>query len=131
MLSHANLGSNTLTLRDTWGFSADYVLIHALPVFHTHGLFVATHCVLLSGSRILFVKRFDAATALDLIPPATAMMGLPTFVTRPPPKPPLTRPACPGIPLLFSRCAPLFGEPLPAFTCRPGHPNLYSSRSTT
>src|SRR3546814_8300116 len=64
MLSHANLGSNTLTLRDTWGFSADDVLIHALPVFHTHGLFVATHCVLLSDSRMLFVNRFDADTVL-------------------------------------------------------------------
>src|SRR3546814_4536985 len=82
MLSHANLGSNTLTLRDTWGFSADDVLIHALPVFHTHGLFVATHCVLLSGSRMLFVNRFDADTVLDLMPRATAMMGVPTFYTR-------------------------------------------------
>src|SRR3546814_6891921 len=93
MLSHANLGSNTLTLRDTWGFSADDVLIHALPVFHTHGLFVATHCVLLSGSRMLFVNRFDADTVLDLMPRATAMMGVPTFYTRLLANPRLTRAA--------------------------------------
>src|SRR3546814_15328099 len=60
MLSHANLGSNTLTLRDTWAYTAGDVLIHALPVFHTPGLFLAPHCVLLSGSRLLFLTRFDA-----------------------------------------------------------------------
>src|SRR5690606_24338378 len=59
MLSHDNLGSNTLTLRDAWGFTADDVLIHALPIFHPPGLFVATHCVLLGGSSMLFLNRFD------------------------------------------------------------------------
>src|SRR3546814_10500768 len=91
MLSRANLGSNTLTLRDTWGFTAGDVLIHALPVFHTHGLFVATHCVLLSGSRMLFLNRFDADGVLDLLPRATVMMGVPTFYTRLLASPRLTR----------------------------------------
>src|SRR3546814_17078768 len=90
MLSHANLGSNTLTLRDTWGFTAGDVLIHALPAFHTHGLFVATHCVLLSCRRMLFLNRFDADGVLDLLPRATAMMGVPTFQ---PPLPARPRPA--------------------------------------
>src|SRR3546814_6884038 len=106
MLSHANLGSNTLTLRDTWGFSADDVLIHALPVFHTHGLFVATHCVLLSGSRMLFVNRFDADTVLHLMPRATTMMGVPPFHTPLPATPPLAPPASPPLRPLTPRSGP-------------------------
>ncbi|HEY9538530.1 MAG TPA: malonyl-CoA synthase [Kiloniellaceae bacterium] len=133
MLSHANLGSNTLTLRDTWGFSADDVLIHALPVFHTHGLFVATHCVLLSGSRMLFVNRFDADTVLDLMPRATAMMGVPTFYTRLLANPRLTRAACAGMRLFVSGSAPLLAETFHAFEVRTGHRILerYGMTETT
>jgi len=133
MLSHRNLGANTLTLRDTWGFTADDVLIHALPVFHTHGLFVATHCVLLSGSRMLFLNRFDADTVLDLMPRATAMMGVPTFYTRLLASPRLTREACAHMRLFVSGSAPLLPETFKAFEARTGHRILerYGMTETT
>jgi len=133
MLSHGNLGSNTLTLRDTWGFTAEDVLIHALPIFHTHGLFVATHCVLLSGSRMLFVNRFDADTVLDLMPRATAMMGVPTFYTRLLASPRLTREACAHIRLFVSGSAPLLADTFKEFEARTGHRILerYGMTETT
>jgi len=133
MLSHKNLGANTLTLRDTWGFTADDVLIHALPVFHTHGLFVATHCVLLSGSRMLFLNRFDADTVLDLMPRATAMMGVPTFYTRLLASPRLTRDACAHMRLFVSGSAPLLPETFKDFESRTGHRILerYGMTETT
>jgi malonyl-CoA/methylmalonyl-CoA synthetase len=133
MLSHANLGSNTLTLRDAWGFTAEDVLIHALPVFHTHGLFVATHCVLLSGSRMLFLNRFDADTVLDIMPRATAMMGVPTFYTRLLASPRLTREACAGIRLFVSGSAPLLADTFRDFEARTGHAILerYGMTETT
>ncbi|MGF1592901.1 MAG: malonyl-CoA synthase [Kiloniellaceae bacterium] len=133
MLSHANLGSNSLTLRDYWGFTADDVLIHALPMFHTHGLFVATHCVLLSGSRMLFLNRFDADTVIDLLPRATAMMGVPTFYTRLLASPRLNREACAGIRLFISGSAPLLADTFKAFEERTGHRILerYGMTETT
>ncbi len=133
MLSHDNLASNTLTLRDYWGFTKDDVLIHALPVFHTHGLFVATHCVLLSGSRMLFLNRFDADTVIDLLPRATAMMGVPTFYTRLLANPRLTREACAGIRLFVSGSAPLLAETFKEWEARTGHRILerYGMTETT
>ena len=133
MLSHANLGSNTLTLRDYWGFTADDVLIHALPVFHTHGLFVATHCVLMSGSRMLFLNRFDADTVIDLLPRATAMMGVPTFYTRLLASRRLTREVCAGMRLFVSGSAPLLAETFKEFEARTGHRILerYGMTETT
>ncbi|HEV2309979.1 MAG TPA: AMP-binding protein, partial [Acidimicrobiia bacterium] len=82
MLSQRNLASNAATLADAWGFRADDVLLHALPVFHTHGLFVATHCVLASGSQLVFLPRFDADAVLAALPRCTAFMGVPTYYTR-------------------------------------------------
>ena len=82
MLSHANLSSNALTLHQSWGFAPDDVLLHALPVYHTHGLFVATNCVLLNGTGMLFLPRFDAAAVMGLLPRATVFMGVPTYYTR-------------------------------------------------
>ncbi len=81
MLSHGNLASNALTLAGYWHFSERDVLIHALPVFHTHGLFVATNIVLATGGTMLFLPRLDARKILELMPRATAMMGVPTFYT--------------------------------------------------
>ena len=121
MLSHANLGTNTLTLRDYWGFTADDVLIHALPIFHTHGLFVATHCVLMSGARMLFLNRFDADTVIDLLPRATSMMGVPTFYTRLLASPRLTKEACAGMRLFVSGSAPLLADTFKEFEERTGH----------
>ena len=82
MLTHSNLVSNALTLNDVWGFSADDVLLHALPIYHVHGLFVAMHCVLLSGSSMIFQPRFDALEVMRELPNATVLMGVPTFYTR-------------------------------------------------
>lgn len=82
MLSHANLASNARTLIDAWGFTPDDVLLHTLPIYHVHGLFVALHCALLSGAATLFAARFDVAGVMALLPWATVFMGVPTYYTR-------------------------------------------------
>ena len=82
MLTHGNLLSNAETLNDFWGFRADDVLVHALPMYHVHGLFVAIHCVLLSGSAMIFQQKFDVHDVLAALPNATVLMGVPTFYTR-------------------------------------------------
>jgi malonyl-CoA/methylmalonyl-CoA synthetase len=82
MLSHDNLLSNAQTLADLWRFTAQDVLLHALPIFHTHGLFVASNVSLLTGGRMIFLSGFDVETVLRLLPQATALMGVPTFYTR-------------------------------------------------
>ncbi|MEL6317777.1 MAG: AMP-binding protein, partial [Pseudomonadota bacterium] len=82
MLSHLNLLSNAETLVDYWRFTADDVLIHALPIFHTHGLFVAVNTMLASGGSMIFLPKFDADGVLAAMPEATCMMGVPTFYTR-------------------------------------------------
>ena len=82
MLTHANLRSNAETLVETWRFTTDDVLIHALPIFHTHGLFVATNVILMAGAAMILLPKFDPAEAIALFPQATALMGVPTFYTR-------------------------------------------------
>jgi malonyl-CoA/methylmalonyl-CoA synthetase len=82
MLSHDNLLSNALTLADYWQFSSDDVLLHALPIFHTHGLFVATNIMLAVGGSMIFLARFDVEQMLAQLPRVTSMMGVPTFYTR-------------------------------------------------
>ncbi|MCG6887962.1 MAG: malonyl-CoA synthase [Gammaproteobacteria bacterium] len=82
MLSHDNLLSNALTLVDYWQFSSDDVLLHALPIFHTHGLFVATNIILAVGGSMIFLARFDVEQMLAQLPRATSLMGVPTFYTR-------------------------------------------------
>jgi len=82
MLSHGNLASNALTLHALWGFEAGDVLLHALPIFHVHGLFVALNTAFLNASRILFLEKFDTDAVLAQLPDATVMMGVPTFYTR-------------------------------------------------
>ena len=82
MLTHENLSSNALTLIDCWRFGPADRLIHALPVFHTHGLFVAVNVALLSGATMIFMPRFDPEAVIAALPEATAMMGVPTFYTR-------------------------------------------------
>ena len=82
MLTHRNLASNALTLVQLWGFTRGDVLLHALPIYHVHGLFVACHCALLSGARMLWLAKFDADEVRGLLPRATVMMGVPTFYTR-------------------------------------------------
>ncbi len=82
MLSHGNLASNGLALREAWRFTRDDVLLHALPIFHAHGLFVACHCALLSGARMIWLGKFDRAEVLRHLPRASVFMGVPTFYVR-------------------------------------------------
>jgi malonyl-CoA/methylmalonyl-CoA synthetase len=121
MLSHENLASNTRTLVDVWRFTAEDVLIHALPVFHTHGLFVATNIVLATGATMLFLPRLDAKQILELMPRATTMMGVPTFYTRLLREPGLTRAATAHMRLFISGSAPLLAETHREWQARTGH----------
>jgi malonyl-CoA/methylmalonyl-CoA synthetase len=121
MLSHDNLLSNALTLHDYWGFRPDDVLLHALPIFHTHGLFVATNCALLAGATMLFLPKFDGAEVLRLLPRARVMMGVPTFYTRLLEQPGLTPEACAHMRLFISGSAPLLADTFEQFRQRTGH----------
>lgn len=121
MLSHRNLASNAIALVEQWGFTRGDVLLHALPLYHVHGLFVACHCALLSGSRILWQPKFDAAKATALLPHATVMMGVPTFYTRLLAEPAFDRVACRNIRLFVSGSAPLLPETFKEFQARTGH----------
>ncbi|TCT07968.1 malonate--CoA ligase [Aquabacter spiritensis] len=120
MLSHGNLLSNSQTLRDYWRFTADDVLIHALPIFHTHGLFVASNIILLAGASMIFCPRFDARETLALMPRATCLMGVPTFYTRLLDQPGLTREATAHMRLFVSGSAPLLADTHRAFQERTG-----------
>jgi malonyl-CoA/methylmalonyl-CoA synthetase len=121
MLSHENLGSNALALVETWRFTPKDVLIHALPIFHTHGLFVATNVALFSGSSLILQPRFDLDAVFDALPRATAMMGVPTFYTRLLQDPRLTREACAHMRLFVSGSAPLLAETHREWQARTGH----------
>ena len=121
MLTHDNLASNALTLVDTWRFSADDVLLHALPIYHTHGLFTATNTLLAAGGSMLFLPRFDADEVMRLLPRATAMMGVPTFYTRLLQHPGLTPEATKHMRLFVSGSAPLLAETHRDWRARTGH----------
>lgn len=121
MLSHRNLGSNAVALHRIWGFRAGDVLLHALPVYHTHGLFVATNCALLNGTAMLFLRKFDADAVIRLLPRATVMMGVPTFYTRLLAHPAFDRAICGNMRLFISGSAPLREETFHAFEARTGH----------
>jgi malonyl-CoA/methylmalonyl-CoA synthetase len=121
MLSHWNLGSNALALIETWKFAAPDVLIHALPVHHTHGLFTATNTLFLSGGQMIYQRRFDADAVLDAMPRATALMGVPTFYSRLLASPRLTRDETAHMRLFISGSAPLLAETHRAFSGRTGH----------
>jgi malonyl-CoA/methylmalonyl-CoA synthetase len=121
MLSHDNLASNALTLRDYWHFTADDVLLHALPIFHTHGLFVATNIILLSGASMLFLPKLDADVMFRLMPRATTMMGVPTFYVRLLQDPRLTIAATQHMRLFVSGSAPLLAETHREWRERTGH----------
>ncbi|WP_238365033.1 malonate--CoA ligase [Mesobacterium pallidum] len=121
MLSHDNLLSNAEVLADYWRFTADDVLLHALPIFHTHGLFVATNVILLTGAAMIFVPKFDAAEMIRLMPQATTMMGVPTFYTRLLDDPRFDRDLVAGMRLFVSGSAPLLAETHRQFEDRTGH----------
>ncbi|MFN7026987.1 MAG: malonate--CoA ligase [Pseudorhizobium sp.] len=121
MLSHDNLLSNAQTLRNYWRFSQDDRLIHALPIFHTHGLFVASNVVLLSGASMYFLPKFDADQALRLMETSTVMMGVPTFYVRLAKHQGLTQAAASHMRLFISGSAPLLAETHKAFAEKSGH----------
>ncbi|THH35907.1 malonyl-CoA synthase [Aliishimia ponticola] len=121
MLSHDNLLSNAQTLQDYWRFAADDVLLHALPIFHTHGLFVATNITLLTGGSMIFLPGFDLDRMIENLPHATAMMGVPTFYTRLLGDARFTRDLAAHMRLFISGSAPLLEETHTRFEARTGH----------
>lgn len=121
MLSHDNLGSNSAALAALWRFTAADRLIHALPLFHTHGLFVAINVTLIAGGALIFHPKFDAEAVLAALPGATAMMGVPTFYTRLLDHPGLSAELCAGMRLFISGSAPLLPETHAAWAARTGH----------
>ncbi len=121
MLSHGNLLSNAETLAREWRFDADDVLLHALPIFHTHGLFVASNVALISGATMIFLPGFDLDAILRLLPKATVLMGVPTFYTRLLDAPGFNRDLVARMRLFVSGSAPLLAETHVAFEARTGH----------
>ena len=121
MLTHDNLLSNARVLVDYWRFNARDVLLHALPIFHTHGLFVACNVSLLSGGSMIFLPKFDAGEVMRLLPRATSMMAVPTFYVRLLDEPGFTRDLTRHMRLFTSGSAPLLSETHRAFRERTGH----------
>ena len=121
MISHRNLASNATVLHREWGFVPGDVLVHMLPLFHVHGLFVACHCVLMNGSAMRFHAKFDAGRALADFAESSVFMGVPTFYTRLLAEPGLTREACARMRLFVSGSAPLLAETHVEFEARTGH----------
>ena len=113
--------SNTAALVDTWRFTGKDVLIHALPIYHTHGLFVATNVILAAGATMLFLPKFDPDQILKLFARATSMMGVPTFYTRLLQHPGLTREAARGMRVFISGSAPLLAETHREWQAKTGH----------
>ena len=120
MLSHANLASNALTLQKYWHWQSGDVLLHALPLFHVHGLFVASNAALLNGSKMIFLARFDAAEVVRHLSRATVFMGVPTFYVRLLAEAGFDRATCSNIRLFVSGSAPLLLDTFNAFTERTG-----------
>ena len=120
MLSHGNLFSNAATLCDCWGWRGDDVLLHALPIFHVHGLFVALHCAFLTGTPVIFLPRFDAGAVTREMARATVLMGVPTFYSRLLAQPEFDAAACAHMRLFISGSAPLTAQTFAAFEERIG-----------
>jgi malonyl-CoA/methylmalonyl-CoA synthetase len=121
MLSHANLRSNAEALANAWGFTAADRLLHALPIYHVHGLFISLHCTLMSGSEALWLSKFDASAVLRHLPEATVLMGVPTYYTRLLERSDFTRQHAERIRLFVSGSAPLLPATFDAFEARTGH----------
>ncbi|MDD9720701.1 malonyl-CoA synthase [Sulfitobacter sp. PR48] len=120
MLTQTNLLSNAATLAKEWRFTAQDVLLHALPIFHTHGLFVATNVTLIAGGSMIFMPRFDVDQVLSLMPRATTMMGVPTFYTRLLDDARFTRQSADHMRVFISGSAPLLAETHVQFEARTG-----------
>ncbi len=120
MLSHANLSSNALALHNIWGFEDGDVLLHALPIFHVHGLFVALHTALLNASTMIFLPSFDARDVRKRLREATILMGVPTYYARLLAEPDFGADDCAGVRLFISGSAPLTAQASDAFFARTG-----------
>jgi len=120
MLSHGNLISNAQALNRLWGFTPEDVLLHALPVFHVHGLFIALHTAFLSTATTIFMPSFDAAQVKALLPKATVLMGVPTFYTRLLALPDFGAADCGSVRLFISGSAPMLAETHRQFEARTG-----------
>ncbi|MFK7830771.1 MAG: AMP-binding protein [Congregibacter sp.] len=120
-LSHDNLRSNANTLVGAWGFTSADRLLHALPIYHVHGLFVALGCVLMSGSSMVWHARFSDATAIAAMPECTVMMGVPTYYTRLLGNSQFGRECASHMRLFVSGSAPLLKETFIEFCERSGH----------
>lgn len=121
VLTHENLASNAEVLVDLWGFSADDVLLHCLPIYHVHGLFVACHCVLLSGASMLWNRAFEANSAMAQLERSSVMMGVPTYYTRLLALPGFNADSSRSIRLFISGSAPLLSNTFAEFEQRTGH----------
>src|SRR3984893_18269775 len=121
MLSHDNLASNSLSLVDYWRFTDKDVLIHALPIYHTHGLFVASNVTLFARASMIFLPKFDPELIIKLMSRATVMMGVPTFYTRLLHSPALTKEAAKHMRLFISGSAPLLADTHREWADRTGH----------
>ena len=121
MLTHGNLLSNAQVLKSYWGWKHDDVLIHALPIFHVHGLFVALHGALLNGSKMIWLAKFDPKTVLQKLPQATVFMGVPTLYVRLLAQSGLTREVVNNMRLFVAGSAPLLIETFNAWQDRTGH----------
>lgn len=121
MISHGNLASNAVALHKAWGWTRGDVMLHALPIFHIHGLFVATHLAVLNASPIIFLPQFDPEEIIGLLPVATVYMGVPTNYTRLLASPGLTSDACRNMRLFTSGSAPLLAQTFNEFKRRTGH----------
>jgi malonyl-CoA/methylmalonyl-CoA synthetase len=121
MLTHGNLLSNAVTLKDYWGWKSGDVLIHALPIFHVHGLFVAIHAALLNGSKMIWMAKFDPKAVLAAMPRATVFMGVPTLYVRLLAEAGLNKDATKNMRLFIAGSAPLLIETFNAWRERTGH----------
>ncbi len=121
MLTHSNLLSNTRTLVDAWGFTHNDRLLHALPIFHVHGLFVALGCVLLSGASMRWLATFDADAVIRFLPECSVLMGVPTYYTRLLARDSFSAAVTKSMRLFISGSAPLLAETFSAFETRCGH----------
>jgi malonyl-CoA/methylmalonyl-CoA synthetase len=121
VVTHGNLTSNADALREAWQITADDALVHALPMFHVHGLFVALHPLMAAGARLLFQRKFEPKAVLGALPRATMLMGVPTFYTRLLAEPDLGPAPCGKMRLFVSGSAPLLEATFRAFVERTGH----------
>ncbi|MFZ6749627.1 malonate--CoA ligase [Undibacterium sp. Ren11W] len=133
MLSHQNLASNALALRAAWHWNKDDVLLHTLPLFHVHGLFVASHGALINGSKMILLPKFDATQVLAYLPRSTVFMGVPTYYVRLLQEELFSKELCKNMRLFISGSAPLLLDTFQTFQTRSGHTILerYGMSETT